>query len=95
MSVFFFLLLAKCFPRWDVWQKLAGLVFVIDSATVMLHSVADNQPSDSHFYVVSANLVKNPLTDGDMRRFVFDDHNGTGLCVINHCIATLLCVVQA
>ena len=60
----------------------------------MLHPVANNKPSDLHFYVVSAYLVKDILTDGNVRCFVFDNHNRPCLGVIDNRVATLLCVVE-
>lgn len=86
---------ANRFPRWDVGQEFAGLLFVVNPTAVMLHPVANNQPSDSHFYIVPAYLVKNILTDGNMRCLVFDNHDGLGLSIVDNCIATLLRIVQA
>ena len=60
----------------------------------MLHPVANNKPADTHLYVVSAYLVEYPLVDGNMGRFVFYNHNGTRLSIIDNRIATLLCVVE-
>lgn len=60
----------------------------------MLHSVANNKPSDLHFYVVSAYLIKDVLGDGNVRRFVLDNHNGTCLGIIDNRVATFLCVVE-
>ena len=60
----------------------------------MLHPVANNKPSDLHFHVVPAYLVKDILTDGNVRCFVFDNHNRPSLGVIDNRVATLLCVVE-
>ena len=61
----------------------------------MLHPIANNKPTDTHFYVISAYLIKDFLTDWNVRRFVLHNHYGTGLSVINDSIATLLGIVQA
>ncbi len=60
----------------------------------MLHSVANNKPSDVHFNVIPTYLIKNLLVDWNVRCFVLDNHNWYGMRVIYNGVATLLCVVQ-
>ena len=60
----------------------------------MLHSVANNKPSDPHLYVVAAYLIEYSLADGNMGRLVFNYHNRASLSIIDNRIATLLGIVQ-
>ena len=60
----------------------------------MLHSVANNKPSDVHFHVVSAYLIKDLLVDGNVRCFVFHNHNRACFRVVDNSITTLLCIVK-
>ena len=60
----------------------------------MLHPVANNKPTDSHSYIVPTYLVEYSLADGNMRRLVFNYHNGASLSVKDNRIAALLGIVQ-
>lgn len=60
----------------------------------MLHPVANNKPTDPHLHVVPAYLTEYSLADGNMRRLVFNYHNGASLSIIDNRIAALLGIVQ-
>lgn len=49
---------------------------VVDVATEVFHTVADNQIFGVKYGIVTADLLENALCDGDVWGFVFNDNQG-------------------
>ena len=69
-------------------KERIGLVVVIDVATVVLESVADDEVINLHHDVVAANLVENLLRDIDVGSFVFDNHARLKLLIVKNGVAS-------
>lgn len=66
---------------------MIGLVLVVHTATVVLEPITYDEIVDVHGHVVTADLVEDFLSECYIGAFVFDNHAGGQMTVVNDRVA--------
>ena len=61
---------------WNILEERIALMFIIHTAAIMLHSVADNQVIHFQYHIISGNLIENSLRYFNVWCFIFYNHPG-------------------
>jgi len=61
---------------WNILEERIALMFIIHTAAIMLHSVADNQVIYFQYHIISGNLIENSLRYFNVWCFIFYNHPG-------------------
>lgn len=60
----------------NILEERIALMFIIHTAAIMLHSVADNQVIYFQYHIISGNLIENSLRYFNVWCFIFYNHPG-------------------
>lgn len=60
----------------NILEERIALMFIIHTAAIMLHSVADNQVIYFQYHIISDDLIENSLRYFNVWCFIFYNHPG-------------------
>ena len=61
---------------WNILEERIALMFIIHTAAIMLHSVADNQVIYFQYHIISGDLIENSLRYFNVWCFILYNHPG-------------------